>query len=116
VANDAPTLDYRALLEAERSSLMHELEELGAPERGASNGLRYDANFADTSQVTAERGENEMLVSELRGALDSVERALDRLEEGSYGVCERCGNPIGSARLEAMPAVTTCINCASKSR
>jgi DnaK suppressor protein len=116
MTNEAPALDYRALLEAERASLVHELEELGAPVDGSGAGLSYDSNFADSSQVTAERGETETLVTELRSAFDDVQRALERVGLGTYGVCERCGRPITSARLEAKPAVTTCIDCASATR
>lgn len=114
MANEAPTVDYRALLEEERTSLAAQLAELGYGELG--RGLSYDSNFADTSQVTAERGEAEALARELRDALGDVQRALEKLASGTYGVCERCGRPIAPARLEAMPAVTSCIECASAQR
>jgi RNA polymerase-binding transcription factor DksA len=119
VANDAqtaiPVAKYKALLEQERSTLARQLAELGFG--GASDtGLAYDANFADSSQVTAERSEAEALASELRSSLAEVERALERVEAGTYGTCLRCGKPIAPARLEAKPAVTTCISCASLPR
>ncbi len=110
MANDARTVDYRALLLEERASLESQLAELGYGEVGR---LNYDSNFADTSQVTAERGETEALARELRDALADVERALGKLQDGQYGRCERCGKEIAPARLEAMPAVKTCIACAS---
>lgn len=115
MANEASIIDYRALLEHEQSELKKELSELGFGAQGQT-GLDYDSNFADSSQVTAERGEAEALVKELRNALGDVERALEKFEAGTYGTCERCGEPIGAARLEAKPAVTTCINCASAHR
>jgi RNA polymerase-binding transcription factor DksA len=111
VSNDAPTVDYRALLEEERSQLRDKLAELGS---GDGGGLSYDANFADSSQVTAERGEAETLALQLRDALTEVELALDKLGAGTYGSCESCGKPIAPARLEAKPAARTCIDCASK--
>ncbi len=104
-------VDYRGLLEAERADLRAQLAELGFGEEG---GLKYDSNFADTSQVTAERGEAEVLAGQLREALAEVEAAIDRLDKGTYGVCERCGQQIGPARLEAKPAARRCIACASK--
>ncbi|HLX88710.1 MAG TPA: TraR/DksA C4-type zinc finger protein [Acidimicrobiales bacterium] len=110
MANDAPTVDYRALLEEERRDLQAKLEELGLG--GAA--LTYDSNFADSSQVTAERGEVEALAANLRDTLGEVDKALHKLAEGSYGTCESCGNPIDPVRLEAMPATRYCINCASK--
>ncbi len=118
MANDAPTTDaatataeYGDLLEQERSDLRRQLAELGF---GDAGGLNYDSNFADSSQVTAERGEAEALAGELRDALDEVEAAIDRVTEGTYGNCERCGQPIAPARLEAMPAARLCISCASR--
>lgn len=113
MANEARTVDYRALLLEERASLEGQLAELGF---GAVGRLSYDSNFADTSQVTAERGETEALARELRDALADVERALSKLDQGTYGLCERCGRPISPPRLEAMPAVKTCIECASAQR
>ena len=101
----------RASLEEERQSLGAKLAELGFGENG---GLDYDQNFADSSQVTAERGEAEALAKSLRETLSEVEHALAKFEAGSYGVCESCGQPIAPARLEAKPAARFCINCASK--
>src|SRR5487761_2738838 len=115
MSNDVPTTDFSALLSDSRDALVAQLGELGFGAEGET-GLSYDANFADSSQVTAERGEADVLVAELRSALHDIERALERVETGSYGVCERCGKPISIARLEAMPATTTCIACASLQR
>jgi RNA polymerase-binding transcription factor DksA len=111
VAPDAPTVDYRALLEEERSDLRAKLAELGV---GGDASLTYDSNFADSSQVTAERGEVEALAGKLRETLEEVERALDKLGDGSYGACEDCGRLIDPARLEAKPAARYCIDCAAK--
>lgn len=105
------SVDFRALLEAEQADLRAQLAELGFGEAG---GLSYDSNFADTSQVTAERGEAEALAGKLRDALGEVEAAITRLEEGTYGSCERCGKPIAPARLEAKPAARRCIACVNQ--
>jgi DnaK suppressor protein len=106
--SEVTSVAARALLEAERDSLRAELADLG--------GLDYDANFADTSQVTAERGETEALANTLRETLDEVERALGKLDDGTYGKCEECGEEIAAARLEAMPAARYCITHASTRR
>jgi DnaK suppressor protein len=115
--NEAPTaesaqIDYAALLQQEQGVLQAQLKELGYADEGS--GLNYDANFADSSQVTAERGEAERLALELQESLDEVDAALVRLADGSYGICEVCGKPIGAARLEAMPAARLCIVDAAK--
>jgi len=113
VPSDAPTIDYRQLLESEKGQLQAELAELGFADGGG--GLDYDPNFADSSQVTAERGEAEVLALQLRETLDEVALAIARLEEGTYGRCEACGEPVAPARLEAMPATRFCINHANRS-
>ena len=106
--SEVTSTDARALLETERTALQTELDEL--------DGLNYDANFADTSQVTAERGETETLANNLREALEEVERALAKLDDGTYGRCEECNEPIAAARLEAMPSTRYCITHASSRR
>lgn len=110
---DVAPADLRAQLERERDDLRRQLAELGFGEGG---GLDYDSNFADSSQVTAERGEAEALAASLKETLDEVEAALQKFEAGTYGVCEECGKRIPPARLEAKPAATYCIDCASKHR
>jgi DnaK suppressor protein len=102
-ANDTSTT--RASLEEERSHLRAQLAELG--------GVDYDENFADSGQVAAEQGENRALVGQLEETLNEVERALAKLDEGGYGICEGCGKEISEARLEAMPATRHCIDCAA---
>ena len=109
--NDAALADLRASLQEELESLRAQLAELGVGETG---GLDYDQNFADSSQVTAERGEAEALAKSLGETLSEVENALGKFDAGTYGTCESCGQPISPARLEAKPAARLCINCASK--
>ena len=86
------------------------------PELGhGAHGLDYDPNFADSSQVTAERGENETLVNNLIDALHAVEHALEKFDTDRYGICESCGRAIAPARLEARPEASLCIDCAAAS-
>ena len=56
------------------------------------------------------------LLERARRDLDAVERAAQRLAEGTYGRCLRCGGPIPAERLEALPAAETCLACASRRR
>jgi RNA polymerase-binding protein DksA len=97
---------FRSQLEGERASLLHQLEDLGAGDKGMS----FDENFADSGQVAAEQGENRMVVASLSDQLKDVERALAKLETGDYGTCETCGKEIAEPRLEAMPAARHCID------
>jgi DnaK suppressor protein len=111
MAGEPVLTDVRTALEAERDELRAQLTGLGD---GATAGDHYDANFADSSQVTAERGEAEALLTSLKDTLDDVELALAKMDAGTYGTCESCGEPIPPARLEAMPAARRCMACASK--
>lgn len=101
--------DPKPSLEEERGSLHAQIDELDV-EGDTSD---FDENFADSAQVTAEKGENRALAGSLREQLDDVDRALAKLDDGTYGQCEKCGQAIGEARLEAMPATRFCISCAA---
>jgi len=103
----------RAQLEDERGRLQSQLEQMGY---GGPKALDYDEGFADSGQVTAERGEAEALAGSLLETLRDIEEALAKFEAGTYGKCENCGQPIAEARLEAMPAARLCMNCASQRR
>ena len=115
MSSDQASINGRALLAAEREQLVAQLVELGFGNEG-DTGLSLDANFADSSQVTAERGETDVLVGELRNSLRDVEDAIARVESGTYGICERCGKQVEEARLEAIPSTRYCIADASRAR
>src|SRR4029077_6992621 len=105
----------RDQLHEERDKVRDQLSRLG---HGTSSefvgvGLDFDENFADSGQVTAERGEVEALSGQLSETLQAIEGALAKFNAGTYGECEVCGQPIPEARLEAMPAARVCITCAS---
>jgi DnaK suppressor protein len=102
----------RAQLEEERARVRGQLEQMGH----FGTGMSFDEGFADSGQVTAERGEVEALANSLVETLTEIEDALKKFDEGTYGFCENCGEPIPDARLEAKPAARLCINCASARR
>jgi RNA polymerase-binding transcription factor DksA len=108
--NAAGNIERRDQLTAERERVWVQLTELGI-ERDS-----FDEGFADSGQVTAERGEVEALVGTLRDTLNEIDLALSKFDEGTYGRCEVCGGPIPEVRLEAKPAARMCIDCASKRR
>ena len=91
----------RGSLEDERDHLHDQLD--------AIEDREFDENFADSAQVAAEQGEAKTLAGSLQEQLDDVEAALRKLDDGTYGACEKCGGPIGESRLEAMPATRFCI-------
>jgi len=66
---------------------------------------------ADTGTKTFEREQEISLANGILERVTQVERALERLDEGGYGWCERCGNPIPVERLAAFPSATLCVTC-----
>ncbi|MGH9224690.1 MAG: TraR/DksA family transcriptional regulator [Acidimicrobiales bacterium] len=107
----AQLANIRACLEEERSSLLERLADLG---EGPDGSLAFDQNFADSSQVTAERANVEALVGSIRDSLSDVENALAKFDAGTFGLCETCREPINPDRLEAMPEARHCIEHAAR--
>lgn len=72
----------------------------------------YDQHPADQGSETFERERDVGLLQSAEATLDQIDRALVRLQGGSYGVCEACGEPIDKERLLALPYALECIDCA----
>jgi len=77
---------------------------------GVITGIPEDTDLA---QALSDRETTDILVHLLDQNREQVERALERLREGAYGICEGCGRPIPEARLEYQPAATRCVECQS---
>jgi RNA polymerase-binding transcription factor len=113
---EEPMDDVQARLSAERDQLIEELRRLHiTPEADAETATRpldpEPLDVGDRSQVS-ERQDLEFAVRErLADRINRLSAALDRVTEGQYGVCERCGRPIEPARLSAVPDATTCLGC-----
>jgi len=100
-------------LKSEKTQLLEEIEQLRArglplPERreGSPFGKREeeaDGAFELEKRLALEKG--------LRDALGEIERALQKYEAGTYGLCDFCGQPIEQARLEALPQANLCLSC-----
>jgi DnaK suppressor protein len=99
--------DIRTSLEAERGQLLVQIDELTV---GGEINLDFDDDFADRGQVAGEQGENQVLARTLQTQVMLVERALGRLDDGTYGTCSVCGNAISAERQAALPATDRCIN------
>ncbi|MET0837918.1 MAG: TraR/DksA C4-type zinc finger protein [Marmoricola sp.] len=105
------------LLEAERQQALRRLagltgdfDEVVAASRDSNADDEHDPEGAT---IAFERSQVAALVLQVQGHLAEVEAAIRRLEGGTYGTCEECGQPIAPARLEARPGARTCIACAS---
>jgi DnaK suppressor protein len=103
----------RAGLDAEAGELRAEIARAAHDIAAGGNGLVRDAgdDEAETGTKTFEREHELALTRNAQDLLDQSERALARIDAGTYGVCESCGQPIGKARLQAFPRATLCVTC-----
>jgi DnaK suppressor protein len=104
----------RAVLTEQRANLRDEIEGQGADPDSDEVTFVDDAGFSDRSHSTEERSKLISVVRALRSNLRDVDRALTKMDAGTYGTCERCGKPIGPERLEALPWAVLCIHCKQK--
>ncbi len=110
---DAELREVREELGREKTRL---LEEIATAEEGLADLIRDSGDGAgddqaDAGSKTFEREHEMSLANNARDMLDQVEHALARISDGSYGVCESCGKPIGKYRLQAFPRATLCRSC-----
>jgi DnaK suppressor protein len=94
-----------------RSFLRAEIESQGADPDSDDAAFVDDAGFADRGHSTGERSQVIAVVRALRSNLVDVERAVAKMDAGTYGICERCGRPISRERLEALPWAALGIDC-----
>jgi DnaK suppressor protein len=104
----------RGALTEHRAHLRREIAEQGADPDSDEVSFVDDAGFSDRSHSTQERSRLISVVQSLRSDLTDIERALGRIDAGTYGTCERCGKPIDPARLDARPWALLCIDCKQK--
>ncbi|MFI7060766.1 TraR/DksA C4-type zinc finger protein [Kribbella sp. NPDC050124] len=109
----AELAELRGELEADVVHLRQEIrdaeQEIVGLLRDGGDGAGNDQ--ADVGSTTLERDHEMSLANNARDMLDQIERALARIEDGTYGICESCGNAIGKGRLQAFPRATLCVSC-----
>ena len=106
----------RSILDSKQKELVEVLEQLKTGIRYAKE-RRADNLFRETGEQATASFEFEKslaLERQIRKQLDGVEYALRRFEEGQYGLCEQCGQPLDSDRLEALPQAKLCLSCKVK--
>ena len=110
---DAELAEVRQTLEEEAAGLRADIAQAeSAVAERLNNGLREAGDDeADAGVKTYEREHEFVMTSNSRQLLEQTEKALARIDAGSYGVCESCGEPIGKARLMAFPRAVLCVTC-----
>ena len=107
---------FRETLLEERTRVVAAIENLHEDHSGslsdeAGEETAYDNHLADTATETYDRELDYTLEENSEHVLGEIDAALKRIDEGTYGTCTNCGNPIPEERLEARPWATLCIGC-----
>jgi RNA polymerase-binding protein DksA len=116
----AKTLDkLRRLLEEERETYVRQAHDLAAEAEALASerepgDTQFDEESGEGDTLNVERERDLALSASATQAVEEIDRALRRMDTGSYGICERCGKKIAVARLEALPFAALCIECKSR--
>jgi DnaK suppressor protein len=106
--------ELKAQLLAERKDLEAQYKELeessfGTNQSELTGEMGFDEEYADAGTATFERERDLSLVNNLRDLMERIDKALGKIEDGTYGLCDRCGKPIEKPRLKALPYANLCI-------
>jgi RNA polymerase-binding protein DksA len=102
----AELLDEQTRLHGELAAIEQDIQQLM---RDSGDGSGDDE--VDTGAKTSEREQEFTVARNSKALLEQGERALHAIEDGTYGVCENCGKPIGKLRMQAQPRATLCVTC-----
>jgi YteA family regulatory protein len=111
---------FRKRLLEEQAHLERQLREVEAQDAASSQQDEqselsgYDQHPADAATELFEREKDLAIEENFKIALEQVAEALRKIDEGTYGICDRCRKPIAPPRLEVIPYATLCIECAAK--
>jgi DnaK suppressor protein len=108
-------IEIRKQLQEERGALERQAAEIDEGSFGTAQSdlsgdvASFDEEYADAGTATFERERDLSLSNNIRDLIEKIDRAMERIEEGTYGLCERCGRPIEKARIRALPYASLCI-------
>ncbi len=108
--------NFRQLLITERAKIANEIKSIAqdasrSPRDASGDLSAYTIHMADMAADTYDRELSTNLVSAEQGVLYQIDDALKRMDEGSFGVCSECQQPITMSRLKAVPYASLCIEC-----
>jgi DnaK suppressor protein len=106
--------ELRKRLEEERAELGRQATEIEessfrTPQSELTGEVAFDEEYADAGTATFERERDLSLSNNIKDLTEKIQRALERIDQGTYGLCARCGRPIEKARIRALPYATLCI-------
>ena len=114
------TKRFRSIMEEGRQRVMDAISYLHEETPGSLEDEteeivgNSDNHLGDTATATLDREIDYSLEENSESVLRSIDAALQRIEDGTFGICETCGQPISEERLEAIPYATQCIDCRRK--
>ncbi len=108
----------RALLLIERQTYVDQADALKAEAQALAEDMepgdiQFDEESGEGDTMNVERERDLAMSAQARAAVDEIDRALHKIDIGTYGVCEKCENPIPKARLKALPYAALCVACKS---
>jgi len=108
-----PLEEVAVSLKVRRKELTAELDRLTEPPAEGSS-IGFGKRVGEGTTEAVERLATTATARSIAASIADIDRALVKVEAGTYGVCDSCGDPIPEARLEALPATALCVSCASK--
>ena len=106
-------MEIRQVLQHARDDLRAEIDELTAAPPDPVAAVAFGKRVGEGTTQAVERIAQVDAARRLDAKLRDVERALAKLDEGTYGVCDVCGSAIGHERLDAIPWAVRCVGCAT---
>ena len=107
---------FKNLLQSKRAEANNTLAEFDrasndAGRESSDDRSAYSLHMADRGTDAMEREKSQLLAQRSGDYVEYVEEALERIDNGTFGVCRSCGGDIGRPRLEAVPTATQCVSC-----
>ena len=117
--NKRKTAAFKKMLLQEKTVLEKQYKDLEegnllASQSDFSGEMPFEEEYAASGTTTFERERDLSLSENVKDILKRVSEALDRIENGTFGICEMCGSPIPEERLQALPYANLCITCKQK--
>jgi len=115
VVSEDQVNQVRVRLESQLEATKHDIHEIDdqvrtyGAEHGSADGA--DNHIGDDSDIVYEQEKLLTVREELTDRKTRIEHALKKMDDGTWGICERCGTPIAEERLDALPFVALCITC-----
>jgi len=112
--SDKEIKELQQRLLEERQDLQRQNDEIeestfSADQTELTGEMGFDEEYADAGTATFERERDLSLVNNLRDLMERIDKALAKIEDGTYGLCDRCGKPIEKARIKALPYANLCL-------